>query len=164
MALTGPSERLYAIGTPCPDNTMTERFHELPALLDPAPETISYLEFRADYHAASRFDDGRLRREVPFLKLPIAKLPRHFFPLTCHTCVGYTNVLADITVGYMGGEGEQWLLVRNDRARRCSSFSATRSGPVSPAAAASARPRSPASRPMSSAPAAAWSSRGRRWR
>jgi coenzyme F420 hydrogenase subunit beta len=24
-------------------------------------------------------------------------------------------VLADITVGYMGGEGEQWLLVRNER-------------------------------------------------
>ena len=25
------------------------------------------------------------------------------------------NVLADITVGYMGGEGDQWLLIRNDR-------------------------------------------------
>ena len=24
-------------------------------------------------------------------------------------------MLADITVGYMGGEGEQWLLVRNER-------------------------------------------------
>jgi coenzyme F420 hydrogenase subunit beta len=29
--------------------------------------------------------------------------------------VDYTNVLADITVGYMGGQGEQWLLVRNQR-------------------------------------------------
>ena len=35
--------------------------------------------------------------------------------MTCRTCVDYTNVLADITVGYMGGEGEQWLLVRNAR-------------------------------------------------
>jgi coenzyme F420 hydrogenase subunit beta len=29
--------------------------------------------------------------------------------------VDYTNVLADITVGYMGGTGAQWLLVRNAR-------------------------------------------------
>jgi coenzyme F420 hydrogenase subunit beta len=29
--------------------------------------------------------------------------------------VDYTNVLADVTVGYMGGEGEQWLIVRNTR-------------------------------------------------
>ena len=27
----------------------------------------------------------------------------------------YTNSLADITVGYMAGQGEQWLLVRNAR-------------------------------------------------
>jgi coenzyme F420 hydrogenase subunit beta len=52
---------------------------------------------------------------VPFLKLPIAKLPPDFVPPTCRTCVDYSNVLVDISVGYMGGEGEQWLLVRNDR-------------------------------------------------
>jgi coenzyme F420 hydrogenase subunit beta len=52
---------------------------------------------------------------VPFLMLPISKLPGDFFPLTCRTCVDYTNALSDITVGYMGGEGEQWLLVRNAR-------------------------------------------------
>jgi coenzyme F420 hydrogenase subunit beta len=61
-----------------------------------------------------RFADGRQRR-VPFLQLPLSQLPADFFPLTCRTCVDYTNVLADITVGYMGGEGEQWLLVRNER-------------------------------------------------
>jgi coenzyme F420 hydrogenase subunit beta len=54
-------------------------------------------------------------RVIPFLALPISKLPPDFFPLTCRTCVDYTNALADITVGYMGGEGEQWLLVRNAR-------------------------------------------------
>jgi coenzyme F420 hydrogenase subunit beta len=54
-------------------------------------------------------------KEIPFLLLPISKLPRDFFPLTCRTCVDYTNVLADITVGYMAGQGEQWLLVRNER-------------------------------------------------
>jgi len=107
-------EALYVVGTPCSDNTTTERFHEFLALLDPEPLTISYLEFRADYHVELRFDDGR-RREIPFLKLPISKLPPDFFPMTCRTCVDYTNVLADITVGYMGGEGEQWLLVRNAR-------------------------------------------------
>lgn len=107
-------ERLYVIGTPCSDNTTTERFHEFLALLSDDPDSINYLEFRADYHVELRYTDGR-SREIPFLKLPISKLPADFFPLTCRTCVDYTNVLADITVGYMGGEGEQWLLVRNER-------------------------------------------------
>ncbi len=107
-------ERLYVIGTPCSDNTTTERFHEFLALLSDAPETVSYLEFRADYHVELRFDDGR-RQEIPFLLLPLSKLPGDFFPLTCRTCVDYTNALADVTVGYMGGQGEQWLLVRNAR-------------------------------------------------
>ena len=107
-------ERLWVIGTPCSDNTTTERFHEFLALLAADPGTITYLEFRADYRVELRFTDGRTRL-VPFLQLPISKLPPDFFPLTCRTCVDYTNVLADLTVGYMGGQGEQWLLVRNER-------------------------------------------------
>jgi coenzyme F420 hydrogenase subunit beta len=107
-------ERIDVIGTPCSDNTTTARFHEFLALLSPAPGTISYLEFRADFMVELRFDDGRVQ-EIPFLQLPISQLPPDFFPLTCRTCVDYTNVLADVTVGYMGGEGEQWLLARNER-------------------------------------------------
>jgi coenzyme F420 hydrogenase subunit beta len=110
-------DELYVIGTPCSDNTTTERFHEFLALLSERPETISYCEFRADYHVELRFDDGA-RREIPFLQLPLSKLPGDFFPLTCRTCVDYTNSLADLTVGYMGGSGEQWLVVRNARGRR----------------------------------------------
>jgi len=106
-------DKLYVIGTPCSDNTTTERFHEFLALLSDQPDTITYLEFRADYQVELRFEDGS-SKEIPFLKLPISQLPPDFFPLTCRTCVDYTNVLADITVGYMGGEGEQWLLVRNE--------------------------------------------------
>jgi coenzyme F420 hydrogenase subunit beta len=106
-------DRLYVIGTPCSDNTTTARFHDFLALLSDDPDTITYLEFRADYQVELRFEDGR-KTEIPFLKLPISKLPPDFFPLTCRTCVDYTNVLADITVGYMGGDGEQWLLVRNE--------------------------------------------------
>jgi coenzyme F420 hydrogenase subunit beta len=107
-------ERLYVIGTPCSDNTTTDRFHEFLDLLADDPDDITYLEFRADYHVELRFTDGRVK-EIPFLKLPISQLPSDFFPLTCRTCVDYTNVLADITVGYMGGQGEQWVLVRNER-------------------------------------------------
>jgi coenzyme F420 hydrogenase subunit beta len=107
-------ERLYVVGTPCSDNTTTERFHQFLALLSEDPATITYLEFRADYHVELRFTDGRVK-EIPFLMLPLSQLPGDFFPLTCRTCVDYTNVLADITVGYMGGQGEQWLLVRNER-------------------------------------------------
>lgn len=107
-------DRLYVIGTPCSDNTTTEAFHEFLALLSDRPDTISYLEFRADYHVELRFDDGK-QKTIPFLQLPISQLRPDFFPLTCRTCVDYTNALADITVGYMGGQGEQWLLVRNER-------------------------------------------------
>jgi coenzyme F420 hydrogenase subunit beta len=107
-------ERLYVFGTPCSDNTTTEHFHEFLKLLDHEPGTINYMEFRADYRVELRFTDGRVKA-VPFLELPISKLPKNFFPLTCRACVDYTNVLADITVGYMGGQGEQWLLVRNER-------------------------------------------------
>ena len=111
-------EKLYVIGTPCSDNTTTERFHEFLELIASEthddPNNISYLEFRADYHVELRYDDGR-RRAIPFLQLPLSKLPPDFFPMTCRTCVDYTNVLSDITVGYMGGEGKQWLLVRNPR-------------------------------------------------
>jgi coenzyme F420 hydrogenase subunit beta len=107
-------ESITVIGTPCSDNTTTESFHRFLALLSAEPDSITYLEFRADYRVELRFADGRVR-VIPFLALPISKLPPDFFPLTCRTCVDYTNALADITVGYMGGEGEQWLLVRNAR-------------------------------------------------
>ncbi|MEP3917428.1 Coenzyme F420 hydrogenase/dehydrogenase, beta subunit C-terminal domain [Ascidiaceihabitans sp.] len=107
-------ERIYVIGTPCSDNTTTENFHSFLALLDEDPETITFLEFRADYKVELRYSDGRVRL-IPFLSLPISDLPNDFFPMTCKTCVDYTNALSDVTVGYMGGEGEQWVIVRNDR-------------------------------------------------
>ena len=107
-------DRLYVIGTPCSDNTTTANFHEFLALLSDDPDSITYLEFRADYHVELRFTDGRVKA-IPFLLLPLANLRPDFFPLTCRTCVDYTNSLADLTVGYMGGSGEQWLVVRNDR-------------------------------------------------
>ena len=107
-------DRIYVIGTPCSDNTTTENFHSFLAKLTDAPDTVTYLEFRADYHVELRFTDGS-QRLIPFLKLPLSDLPSDFFPVTCRTCVDYTNRLADITVGYMAGEGEQWLIVRNAR-------------------------------------------------
>ena len=105
-------EHLVVIGTPCSDNTTTENFHEFLSLLDSNPERINYLEFMPDFHVELRFDSGKKRR-IPFLQLPIADLRDDFFPLTCRTCVDYVNTLSDITVGYMGGRGDQWLLVRN---------------------------------------------------
>ncbi len=107
-------EALYVIGTPCSDNTTTDNFRRFLSLLAEEPETVTYLEFCTDYHVELRFADGRIRR-IPFLLLPLAELPPDFFPLTCQTCVDYTNSLADLTVGYMGGDGEQWLIARNAR-------------------------------------------------
>jgi coenzyme F420 hydrogenase subunit beta len=73
--------------------------------------------------SARTFEESRSKfpvilRSIPFLALPLSKLAPDFFPLTCRTCVDYTNTLSDITVGYMGGQGEQWLLVRNDRGQK----------------------------------------------
>ena len=107
-------EKLFVIGTPCSDNTTTERFHHFLSLISPRPQDITYLEFRADYHVEIRMKGGKVRT-IPFLQLPLSTLPPDFFPTTCRTCVDYTNALSDITVGYMGGQGEQWLLVRNER-------------------------------------------------
>ncbi|TFL19193.1 Coenzyme F420 hydrogenase/dehydrogenase, beta subunit C-terminal domain [Jannaschia formosa] len=107
-------ERLYVIGTPCSDNTTTANFHAFLSRLTDRPDRVTYLEFRADYRVEMRFDDGAVRL-IPFLKLPLSDLPRDFFPLTCRTCTDYTNRLADVTVGYMGGDGAQWLIVRNAR-------------------------------------------------
>ena len=107
-------DQLYVIGTPCSDNTSLENFHRFLALLTDQPDTVTYLEFRADYHVEIRFKDGRVQT-IPFLKLPLASLPADFFPLTCRTCVDYTNRLSDVTVGYMAGRGDQWLVVRNQK-------------------------------------------------
>ncbi|PRY92979.1 coenzyme F420 hydrogenase subunit beta [Hasllibacter halocynthiae] len=109
-------EALVVIGTPCSDNTTTENFHRFLGRLTSRPEEVSYLEFRADYRVELRFRDGAVRT-IPFLKLPLSDLPDDFFPLTCRTCVDYANRLSDVTVGYMGGDGEQWLIVRNERGR-----------------------------------------------
>ncbi len=111
-------ERLYVLGTPCSDNTSTEKFHHfldrITAHIGERPETVTYLEFRTDYRVELRFEDGRVRT-VPFLMLPLAELGADFFPLSCRTCVDYTNVLSDLTVGYMAGHGQQWLIIRNTR-------------------------------------------------
>ena len=107
-------EKLFIIGSPCSDNTTTENFHHFLGLLSKKPEDITYLEFKANYHVELRFSDGRVQ-EIPFLKLPLADLPNDFFPTTCKTCVDYVNSLSDITIGYMAGSGQQWLIIRNER-------------------------------------------------
>lgn len=107
-------EALHVIGTPCSDNTTTANFHAFLARLDEAPETIAWLEFLPNFTVGLRYDDGR-ERQIPFLALPLADLPPDFFPETCRVCVDYTNALADLVVGYMGGAGDQWILVRNAR-------------------------------------------------
>ena len=107
-------EALYVIGTPCSDNTTTENFHQFLKLIAPEPSEVTYLEFKANYHVELRFKNAPTQ-EIPFLQLPLSDLPKDFFPLTCRSCVDYTNALSDITVGYMAGEGEQWVIARNER-------------------------------------------------
>ncbi len=107
-------ERLIVIGTPCSDNTHTERFHHFLSLLTPRPGDVTYLEFLADYRVELRFADGAVQH-VAYAQLPIDKLPRDFIPLTCRSCFDYTNALADVVVGYLAGDGDQWVIARNER-------------------------------------------------
>lgn len=107
-------ERLLVIGTPCSDNTTTENFHTFLSLVSPRPAEVTYLEFMPDMKVEIRYRDGSTTR-IPFIQLPLSTLPSDFFPSACRSCFDYTNTLADITVGYMGGSGEQWLIVRNTR-------------------------------------------------
>ncbi|WP_308917451.1 Coenzyme F420 hydrogenase/dehydrogenase, beta subunit C-terminal domain [Jannaschia sp. LMIT008] len=107
-------DALFVIGTPCSDNTTLSNFHHFLSRLTDRPGDVTYLEFRADYRVEIRFRDGAVRT-VPFLDLPLSDLPDDFFPLTCRTCTDYANRLADVVVGYMGGDGDQWVIVRNDR-------------------------------------------------
>jgi len=109
-------ERLYVIGIPCSDNTSTERFHQFLSLLTDRPADVTYLEFMPDMHVEMRFAGGDTKR-IPFVQLPISKLPDDFIPLTCRSCFDYANALADLTVGYLAAQGDQWLLVRNARGR-----------------------------------------------
>ena len=109
-------EALYVIGTPCSDNTTTANYAQFLARLTDRPHEVTYCEFMPDLHVELRFTDGAVRR-IPFIQLPLADLPADFFPLTCRACFDYSNALADVTVGYMAGAGEQWLVVRNARGR-----------------------------------------------
>ncbi len=117
LKAAGRLASLRVIGIPCSDNTSTENFHLFLSQLTRHPETVSYLEFRTDYHVEMRFDDGG-QKLIPFLKLPLSELPEDFFPTTCKTCVDYVNSLADVTVGYMGGDGQQWVIVRNQQGQQ----------------------------------------------
>ncbi len=107
-------ERLLVIGTPCSDNTTTENFHTFLDLVSSRPDEVTYLEFMPDMKVEIRYRDGATQR-IPFIQLPLSTLPADFFPSACRTCFDYTNSLADLTIGYMGGSGEQWLIVRNTR-------------------------------------------------
>lgn len=109
-------EALYVLGTPCSDNTVTEHFHQFLALLTKRPGEVTYLEFLPEYRVELRYRDGTVEH-IPFLSLPIASLPDDFFPLTCRSCMDYVNRLADLTVGYLAADGDQWLIVRNERGR-----------------------------------------------
>lgn len=113
----GRLDDLFVIGIPCSDNTHTEHFHGFLNRLVKDPESVNYLEFRTDYQVELRFESGA-QQCIPFLKLPLQDLPDDFFPMTCRSCVDYVNALADITVGYMGGDGQQWLIVRNQRGQQ----------------------------------------------
>ena len=132
-------ERLYVVGTPCSDNTTTERFHQFLALLARDPATITYLEFRADYHVELRFTDGRVQ-EIPFLQLPISKLPRRLLPADLphlrrlHQRAGRHH-------GRLHGRPGRAMAAGAQRARRGTARTAGRRGPHVRARAAPANGR-----------------------
>ena len=151
-------EQLHVIGTPCSDNTTTERFHEFLELVaqqvGTEADAITYLEFRADYHVELRFKDGRVKT-IPFLQLPISRLPPDFFrspaalawttPTCCPTSRWDTWV----------GKVNSGCWCATNAVKRCWNCWALRCAPRHRAAPASGRARSPAFSTTCGAPPAA---------
>ena len=99
------------------------------------PHIPRVVEQRSRPHHLSRVScrlSGRvaIRRQDP-ARDPVPAIadfqtPGRFLSTDVPHLVDYTNTLADITVGYMGGEGEQWVLARNARGEETWTYLATR--------------------------------------
>lgn len=107
-------EQLYVIGTPCSDNTTTERFHQFLELISEEPQNINYLEFRADHHVEIRYTDGRVQSDSVSDAAVIQTAQRFFSDDLPHLC-GLHQRVGRYHRGFQGGEGQQWLIVRNER-------------------------------------------------
>jgi coenzyme F420-reducing hydrogenase beta subunit len=107
-------EEVYVIGTNCADNSPTpqtaENFIEkglgIPMQGEGTSKTsvIGY-EFMQDFRVHVKVSDESA--EVKYKKIPYFSLPgsiaKDSIAPSCLSCFDYTNALADISVGYMGG-------------------------------------------------------------
>ncbi|MGI0492863.1 Coenzyme F420 hydrogenase/dehydrogenase, beta subunit C-terminal domain [Alkalinema pantanalense CENA528] len=106
-------EKLYVLGTPCTDNVSRAGLQKFLETTSRSPQTVVYYEFMQDFNVHFKYEDGSTEL-VPFFGLNTKELKDVFAP-SCLSCFDYTNALADLVVGYMGGEfGWQWIVVRNE--------------------------------------------------
>lgn len=109
-------EKLYVLGTPCVDNVTRQGLQKFLETTSKSPETVVHYEFMQDFRVHFKHEDGSVEK-VPFFGLNTKELKDVFAP-SCMSCFDYVNSLADLVVGYMGGNfGWQWLVVRNEKGR-----------------------------------------------
>jgi coenzyme F420-reducing hydrogenase beta subunit len=130
-------EDVYVIGTNCADNSPTpqsaENFIEnglgipMKGKGQSKASVIGY-EFMQDFrvHVKVREETSEVKYEkIPYFSLP-GTIAKESIAPSCLTCFDYTNALADISVGYMGGplspagmmSSMQTITIRNPKGKR----------------------------------------------
>jgi coenzyme F420-reducing hydrogenase beta subunit len=77
------------------------------------------MEFMPNFQLWMRHTDDRVEK-LNFLEIPMYQIGPDLIAPSCRTCFNYTNSLADLSVGYMGGgmPDYQWMLIRNPKGWR----------------------------------------------
>jgi coenzyme F420 hydrogenase subunit beta len=114
-----PFDEIWCLGILCSDNTTHENYMKFLKSVSRSPDTVVHMEFMPDFRLWMRHTDDRIEK-INFLEIPMHEIGPDLIAPSCRTCFNYTNSLADLSVGYMGGgmPDFQWALVRNARGAR----------------------------------------------
>ncbi|MCS7080530.1 MAG: Coenzyme F420 hydrogenase/dehydrogenase, beta subunit C-terminal domain [Chloracidobacterium sp.] len=116
---TLPFDELWCLGILCSDNTTHENYQKFLKSVSRSPETVVQMEFMPDFRLWMRHVNGDIEK-LNFVEIPMHEIGPDLIAPSCRVCFNYTNSLADLSVGYMGGgmPDVQWLLVRNAKGWR----------------------------------------------
>lgn len=113
---TLPFEEIHCLGILCSDNTTHENYMTFLKSVSKSPDTVVHMEFMPNFQLWMRHTDDRVEK-LNFLEIPMYEIGPDLIAPSCRTCFNYTNSLADLSVGYMGGgmPDYQWMLIRNPK-------------------------------------------------
>lgn len=116
---TLPFDELWCLGILCSDNTTHENYMTFLKSVSRSPDTVVHMEFMPDFRLWMRHTNGEVEK-LNFVEIPMHEIGPDLIAPSCRVCFNYTNSLADLSVGYMGGgmPDNQWLLIRNAKGWR----------------------------------------------